>query len=58
MVAAELPATMVASKELTPTWMKRLAMAKMAFCSPPGRPMRKMALERLRLRRSSRSRRP
>ena len=39
LAAAELPDTITASKELTPTWTNRLAMAKMAFCKPVGMPM-------------------
>ena len=39
LAAAELPDTITASKELTPTCTNRLAMAKMAFCKPVGMPM-------------------
>ena len=42
--AALLPLTMRESKELTPAWMNRLAMAKMAFWNPAGRPSARMLL--------------
>ena len=44
LAAAELPLTISESNELTPAWMNRLAMAKMAFCKPAGTPSSKMRL--------------